>query len=68
MYTNLKIKLRIVPRVIQYKIIIIIIENLPLKTRIKIMFLNFFCVIGPSCIIMISLVMVIFGFVGMLMW
>jgi hypothetical protein len=65
-YTNLKIKLRIVPRVIQYKIIIIIIENLPLKTRIKIMFLNFFCVLGPSCIIMISLVVGVFGFVGML--
>ena len=66
MYTNLKIKLRIVPRVIQDKIIIIIIENLPLKTRIKIMFLNFFCVLGPSCIIMISLVVGVFGFVGML--
>jgi hypothetical protein len=65
-YTNLKIKLRIVPRVIQDKIIIIIIENLPLKTRIKIMFLNFFCVLGPSCIIMISLVVGVFGFVGML--
>jgi hypothetical protein len=40
--------------------------KLELETRIKIMFLNFFCIIGPSCIIMISLVMVVFGFVGML--
>jgi hypothetical protein len=30
--------------------------KLELETRIKIMFLNFFCVIGPSCIIMISTV------------
>ena len=37
------------------------------ETRvIKIMFLNFFCVLGPSCIIMISLVVGVFGFVGML--
>ena len=28
--------------------------------------LNFFCILGPSCIIMISLVVVVFGFVGML--
>jgi hypothetical protein len=40
--------------------------KLELKTRIKIMFLNFFCVLGPSCIIIISLVVGVFGFVGML--
>ena len=38
------------------------------ETGIKIMFHNFFCVIGHSCIIMISLVVVVFGFVGMLIW
>ena len=42
--------------------------KLGLETGIKIMFRNFFCVIGPSCIIMISLVVVVFGFVGMLIW
>jgi len=29
--------------------------KLELETRIKIMFLNFFCIIGPSCIIIISM-------------
>jgi len=36
------------------------------RDKNKDMFLNFFCVIGPSCIIIISLVVVVFGFVGML--
>ena len=42
--------------------------KLGLETGIKIMFRNFFCVIGHSCIIMFSLVVVVFGFVGLLIW